>query len=76
MFNTIRCGDRVTIVNRFGQAQTGRAVMFNRQVGAWVLNLGGKYGTPGLATEANTVKVTAKRGDAFARQAAIINGRG
>lgn len=51
----IRVGDRVTIVNRFGQERTGRAVM--RGPAGWVLNLGGAHGTPGIATDENVVKV-------------------
>ena len=48
-------GSRVTIVDRFGKQHTGRAVM--RGPYGWILNLGGKHGTPGIATEANTVAV-------------------
>lgn len=48
MFDTIQCGDRVTIKTPQGQEVTGRAVMFNRKVGAWVLNLGGRRALPGL----------------------------
>lgn len=55
--DAIRAGDRVTIVNRFGQKQTGRAVMRSSH-GGWVLNLGGAHGTPGLADESNIVKVS------------------
>ena len=76
MFQTIKCGDRVTICTRHGQTQTGRAIMFNRQVGAWVLNLGGKHGTPGLATEGNTVAVQRMKRDGFTATALILNGRG
>jgi hypothetical protein len=56
----IRAGDKVTIVNRFGQRQTGRAVM--RGPYGWVLNMGGRHGTPGIATEDNTVGVKPARG--------------
>jgi len=55
MIAAIGPGDRVTIVNRFGQESTGKAVM--RGPAGWVLNMGGKYGTPAIATEANVVKV-------------------
>ena len=48
-------GDRVTIVNRFGQSRTGRAVM--RGPAGWVLNMGGRYGTPAIATNENIVLV-------------------
>jgi hypothetical protein len=53
---TIRAGDRVTIVNRFGQQSSGRAVMPSPG-GGWVLNMGGRHGTPGIATDANIVRV-------------------
>ena len=53
--NTIKHGDRVTIVNRFGQEHTGRATM--RGPHGWVLNMGGRYGTPAIANETNITKV-------------------
>lgn len=56
-FDAIRPGSRVTIVNRFGQHSTGRAVM--RGPGGWVLNMGGRYGTPAIATPENVTKVRA-----------------
>lgn len=59
--DAIRPGDRVTFVNRFGQARTGRAVM-PCIAGGWVLNMGGPHGTPGIANEFNIIRVTkAKR---------------
>lgn len=60
----IRTGDRVTIRIPAGRnmdgsydytQKTGRAVM--KGPAGWVLNLGGKYGTPGIATEENIVLV-------------------
>lgn len=74
MFDTIQCGDRVTINTPQGQERTGRAIMFNAKVGAWVLNLGGRHGIPGMATERNVIKVSKVKRDKFALQAAIING--
>lgn len=56
LIDAVRAGDRVTIVNRFGQQHTGRAVM-RCIAGGWVLNMGGRYGTPGIANDDNTVKV-------------------
>jgi hypothetical protein len=53
-------GDRVTIINRFGQQSTGRAVM-RSSGGGWVLNMGGPHGTPGIASEENIVRVKKKR---------------
>jgi hypothetical protein len=60
ILDTIKAGDRVTIANRFGQKSTGRAVM--RGPGGWVLNMGGKHGTPAVADERNIVKVARKEG--------------
>jgi hypothetical protein len=59
----IRHGDRVTIlvpngIGRNGQEwkeATGRAVM--RGPHGWALNMGGRYGRPGVATEKNIVAV-------------------
>lgn len=51
----IRPGDRVTIVDRFGTQRTGRAVM--RGPHGWVLNMGGKHGTPAVAADENIVSV-------------------
>ena len=61
LFQTARPGDRVTILlpERRGipaQQRTGRVVMkFSTHL---VLNLGGKHGTPGIADERNTVRVS------------------
>lgn len=54
-FPLITVGSRVTIVNRFGQERTGRAVM--RGPYGWVLDMGGRYGTPGIATSENVTRV-------------------
>lgn len=64
---TIKHGDRVTILvpcglGRDGQEYkpaTGRAVMYSSH-GGWVLNMGGRHGTPGLADEGNTLKVVSR----------------
>ena len=60
LLGQIRHGDRVTIVDRFGKESTGRAVMRSdpRYGPGWVLNMGGKHGTPGIATEANIIRVS------------------
>jgi hypothetical protein len=59
LFDSIKPGSRVTIVNRFGQQQAGRCVMkFPTHA---VLNLGGAHGTPGIATAENVVKVSAAK---------------
>lgn len=57
---TIRAGDKVTIVDRFGTLHTGRAVMPSSH-GGWVLNMGGRYGTPGIADDTNVVRVTKRK---------------
>jgi hypothetical protein len=52
--------DRVTIRTPHGQELTGRVVMVFEEHA--VLNLGGRHGTPGVATEENTVRVRAATG--------------
>ena len=64
VLDTIRPGDRVTInishgTRREPQERTGKAVM--RGPAGWVLNLGGRHGTPGIATEENIVAIKGKR---------------
>lgn len=59
MLDLIGPGDLVIIRTPQGQERSGRAVM--RGPAGWVLNMGGKHGTPGIASEANIVRVT-KRG--------------
>jgi len=67
LVESIKHGDKVTIlvpngIGRNGQewkAKTGRAVM--RGPHGWVLNMGGPHGTPGIASESNTVRVKAGR---------------
>jgi hypothetical protein len=59
----IRAGDRITIrvpggIGRHGiewVEKTGRAVMPGPQ--GWVLDMGGRYGMPGVATETSLVRV-------------------
>ena len=60
-------GDRITIVDRFGAERTGSVVMRN-QFG-FVLNMGGRHGTPGLASPDNIVKIrkTTKKPSAIAK---------
>lgn len=47
----IKHGDRVTITTPQGQTRTGKAVM--RGPAGWVLNMGGRHGTPAVCTPAN-----------------------
>ena len=55
LFDSIKPGSRVTIVNRFGQQRAGRCVM--KFPDRAILNMGGPHGSPGIATDANVVKV-------------------
>ena len=55
LYDEIRRGDRVTIINRLGQQRTGRAVMLGPA--GWVLDMGGRYGTPAIATPQNIIGV-------------------
>lgn len=53
-FGLIRPGDRVTIVSTGGRARTGRATLcYSTHT---VLNMGGRHGTPAVATDANIIK--------------------
>lgn len=55
LYDAIRPRDRVTIVDRFGQRRTGRAVMLGPA--GWVLNMGGAHGTPAIASPENVTQV-------------------
>ena len=55
----IAAGDSVTIRTPQGAIRRGRAVM--RGPLGWVLNLGGAYGTPGIATATNIVSFKKRR---------------
>lgn len=57
---TIGPGDRVSFVDRFGVTRTGKAVM--KGPAGWVLNMGGKYGTPAVPSPGSIVKVTKAKG--------------
>lgn len=56
LIDSVRAGDRVTIITPHGSKLSGRAVMPSSH-GGWVLNLGGRYGTPGIADDSNTIAV-------------------
>jgi hypothetical protein len=56
LVDTIRHGSKVTIITPHGNKLKGKAVM-KSSYGGWVLNLGGKYGTPAIATNENTIAV-------------------
>jgi hypothetical protein len=63
IFDNIRHGDTVVMlvpsgVGRNGveyKPKSGRAVLYNVQADTWTLNMGGKYGTPGVCTRDNFV---------------------
>lgn len=55
----IRPGDKVTISNHLGQHRTGRAIFMGTH--GYVLNMGGRYGSPGVATVENIVRVARPR---------------
>jgi hypothetical protein len=55
-FAAIRPGDRVKIVTKHQSVLSGRAVMRTPD-GGWVLNGGGRHGTPLLAYPSNVVAV-------------------
>lgn len=55
LIEAARPGDRVTITTPQGQKRTGRVVMNERT--HLVLNLGGRHGTPGVATARNIVSL-------------------
>lgn len=59
MLDSIRPGDRVTILVYAGidtwKQKTGRAVM--RGPAGYVLNMGGRYGSPAVANAKNLVRV-------------------
>lgn len=57
LFNKIRIGSRVTIETPHGSLLTGRATIHNQTQDCWVLNLGGRHGTPGVACRDNVVCV-------------------
>ena len=60
LLSCVKPGSRVSIVNRFGQTSTGRCVMKFPTYA--VLNMGGRYGTPAVATDDNIAAVRASRG--------------
>jgi hypothetical protein len=59
LFRSASVGDTVTILTPHGQERRGRVVF--KFATHLVLNGGGKHGTPLIADDRNTVKVTRKR---------------
>ena len=56
LIDSVEPHDKVTILTAHNQERTGRAVM-RSSIDGWVLNMGGTHGTPGIATDENTIKV-------------------
>ena len=56
LFDFITNGSQVAIQTPHGSLLQGRAVM--KGPAGWVLNLGGSYGTPGIANEENVIWVS------------------
>lgn len=50
-------GDRVTFTGPRGDKVTGRVVMRSSHPGHWVVNIGGKHGTPAVVAEADITSV-------------------
>lgn len=61
LFRSIKRNSRVSIKTPHGNIVRGKAVMYNKQYDSWVLNLGGRYGTPGIASVKNVVAVDGKK---------------
>lgn len=61
MLASIRVGDSVTLRTPQGQNSTGKAVMRSSPIPGWVLDLGGRYGRPGVVTVDNIVAVRKRR---------------
>lgn len=59
LFNQIQVGDVVTFLTPQGQSRKGRAVM--RGPAGWVLNCGGRYGTPAVVDSRNIIAVRRKK---------------
>ena len=55
MFKDIQVGDSVTMSTPQGQVLNGKAVMKGPH--GWVINTGGRHGTPRVVSESNFVKM-------------------
>ena len=70
MFKDIHIGDSVTMMTPQGQELRGKAVMKGPH--GWVMNTGGRHGTPRVVSESNFVRMRKGRNrkvDIFARGA-------
>lgn len=66
LVSTVSAGDMVTIITPHGSKLTGRAIMRTSDHTGWVLSLGGRHGTPGLAFDKNIIKVSKRKQNARA----------
>tara|TARA_B100000927_G_C16391513_1_gene439544 strand:+ start:154 stop:375 length:222 start_codon:yes stop_codon:yes gene_type:complete len=55
MFKEIQVGDSVTMSTPQGQEVRGKAVMKGPH--GWVINIGGRFGTPKVVNENNFIKM-------------------
>ena len=55
MFEDIHVGDSVTMKTPQGQELRGKAVMKGPH--GWVVNAGGRYGTPKVVSQSNFIKL-------------------
>ena len=55
MFKDIQVGDSVTMKTPQGQELRGKAVMKGPH--GWVINIGGRFGTPKIVNENNFIKM-------------------
>lgn len=55
MFKDIHIGDSVTMMTPQGQELRGKAVMKGPH--GWVINIGGRFGTPKVVNENNFIKM-------------------
>jgi hypothetical protein len=60
LFSMIKPNSTVVVKGRFG-VQRGKARIYNKHHNVWVLNLGGRHGTPGIATRDNIISVDRKK---------------
>jgi hypothetical protein len=59
MSEKVQPGARVSFVDHDGKIRTGRAVMRSSS-GGWVLNMGGRYGTPAVVDDSSITRVSSR----------------
>lgn len=57
----LKAGDIVLFTNQQGQVLRGRVVMPSAFAGGYVVNIGGRYGTPKIVSEQNFVGFAKKK---------------